>query len=269
MSTIYGKNIGFEDAEKVAPPKPDESEYSWYKTETGSSVDTIYHYTPYDGWYRFYVIGDGGNGGPGSTAGNSSEGLDMSYGAGGGGGSTGGYAIHEVHLWENDEIAINRSSANISLVINENQDEIVYATHGGNGNYGSGCYSKPSGDCCHPRAGSPGTVGTANGGNVANYGGVSGVSGSINNSTGIRDCQSFQSSRSAGGVGGIFSSTLKYVGTTQAGSDTSATGSTSGSGTKLGAAGGGGSGGRPDYDKPGKAGGSGYTGGVVIEVVAD
>lgn len=261
MAIIYGKSIGYIDA-NIIPPKPEESEYSWYKTVT-TAQDVIID-TP--GWYKLYVIGNGGNGGRGANscgeASNSS--CYSKRGGDGGGGGLGGYAIHEIYLPKDTVVSITADSTKWQVEVGE---DIIYATHGGVGRDGYNEYFNRSSN-----GGEGGTAGTAGGGNVANENGSAGVAGTANNG--------------GGGPGGQRIPALKYAGSGAISGN--GTGGVTGASTTLGAAASGTHGSTDTSCDQGSDiyGGSwvetscrsdiqytytryaGYTGGVVIEAVA-
>lgn len=268
---IYGYKAGFSKAEKIViPPKPNESAYSWDSTITANKTETARA----SGWYRFYVIGKGGNGGDGGTSSNNNA------AGGGGGGASGAYAVHEVHLNAGAPYIIAMDDSKVQLTVN---GEVVYAENGGKGNNGKSC---PQDFACG--AGSGGTAGSANGGNVMNLNGIAGTAGSGSSSSGgggvggkgggydsaqLQTTYKYWGSISKAGAGGtpiakVVSDITANDRTLQKGKN--ATGATSTSTTILGAAGGGG-GGAAYYDGTisGGTGGTGFTGGVVVEVVED
>lgn len=171
MAIIYGRTIGYIDAEEPIPPEPEASAYTWNKTIT-TAQDLIIDTT---GWYKIYVIGNGG------SAGRSIDRYcyDCRYGndyagdylgpANGGSGGLGGYAVHQVYLKNGNVIKISTDSTKWQVEVGGN---IIYATHGGAGGAGQITGSSSTGFSRVHGAG--GTAGTASGGNLINHDGVAG-----------------------------------------------------------------------------------------------
>lgn len=140
------------------PPEPE----SWATIATITSSTSWL--APEDGWYRFHVIGKGGNGaGGGATTGSGSR----AQSGGGGGGGGGGYAISAYYLKAGDSISCTVSTSYSSCLIN---GEETRANCGGDGSYGTST-----------SGGSAGGGGNAIGGNRANYTGNSGSPGGYAN----------------------------------------------------------------------------------------
>lgn len=233
----------------VIPPRPNESDCQWYRTFTTAQNFVVNQ----PGWYRFYVIGNGGNGSRGTPgygdSGYSGSNCTKNRGSGGAGGAIGGYSLHEVHLNNEDVVQITADSVKWQIQI---KDDIAYAEN----------------------ATTSSVVKSAAGGNILNHNGVVGTAGSY-------PCNL--------GGGGVRTPSVKYQGgsapskTNYCGVGAAATGTTTGSSTILGGAGGGGgasniegecewdSGLNHWNDSTGTAysGGSGFTGGVVVDIVAD
>ncbi len=257
---LLGRKLGLEGIAGVIPKRPEA--WKWFKTYTQDGEFTASE----NMWIRLYVIGNGGRGGRGGMGVKISSHY-CSRGAGGGGGGTPGCAIHEIYLKKNETITISKTPERWQVQIGEN---IIYATHGGNGDTAAG-----------KTEGAGGSGGSAVGGNVGNYNGHSGNNG----------IAGFDESLSGGGYdgmpggdGGARAVEIKYIGTSGRGGKGGTSGTKedyfgkpgdAGSGlsdsqeTQLGAAGGGGGGigwyGQSDFGTSSGLGGSGYTGGVVIE----
>ena len=226
------------------PPVPTSWAAHAVVASTGSwSPDTA-------GWYRFYVIGQGGNGGNGDRQYSTSS-FHINRAAGGGGGGTGGVAVHQLYLTPGNSVSITVDTTQTELSYG---GETVTATAGGNG--GSGVANTLS-------AGVGGSGGTATGGNVSNIDGIQGGNGAFNSSGSSTSSLSAQ-----GGAGGTPTAEMKYV--ASAASSGAATGaaapySTDVSNPQLG---GGASGGGARSRSSGYSGGAGAAGGVVIEAGA-
>lgn len=276
MAIIYGRTVGFNSGGGVIPPRPDETDYTWYRTIT--SAQNLVINKP--GWYRIYVVGNGGSGGKGGQGSCPSNKYnnesDVYNGAGGGGGGTGGYAIHEVHLANEDVLQITLDSTKWQV---QTGTDVIYAEHGGNGGNGGSYYNYKSG-----AGGTSGIAGGASGGNILNYSGNAGGAGTSATSI-YMNCPG--GSSGAGTYNGL---SLKYRQPTSfsgAGSSSSscsnglsavpASGSITGASALLGGAGGGGGGSKgqlvsEEYslvNHSGGNGGAGYTGGVVLDIVED
>ena len=226
------------------PPVPASWAAHAVVASTGSWSPTV------AGWYQFYVIGQGGNGGSGDRRYSTSS-LPANRAVGGGGGGTGGVAIHQLYLTPGNSVSITVDTTQTELSYG---GETVTATAGGNG--GSGVASAFS-------AGVGGSGGTATGGNVSNIDGSQGGNGALNSSRPDGSSISAQ-----GGAGGTPTAEMKYV--ASAASSGAATGaaapySTDVSNPQLG---GGASGGGARSMSSGYSGGAGAPGGVVIEAGA-
>lgn len=266
MAVIYGRTVGFGNAGGIIPPQPNDEDYVWYRTITATQNLTINK----PGWYKIYVIGNGGNGGSGPAGHANTDNHDERKGASGGGGGTGGYAVTIEHLTNNDvlEITMDSTKNQVKLL-----DYVVYAENGGAGGTGGTSYWS-GGATYSASAGQGGTAGNAAGGNVLNYSGHAGYPG-----TPSRVEVNGGANPSNGGNSGVGTgpdgSTLKYKNPTatvggkyNSRNGNSATGSTTGTATLLGGAGSGGMGGDQNNTSQG-VGGSGYIGGIVLEIVED
>ena len=233
--SLYGGGI---------PPVPASWAAHAVVASTGSwSPDTA-------GWYRFYVIGQGGNGGSGDQRYSTSS-IHINRAAGGGGGGTGGVAVHQLYLTPGNSVSITVDTTQTELSYG---GETVTATAGGNGGDGAAAASS---------AGAGGQGGTATGGNISNIDGSQGGNGAFNSSGSSTSSLSAQ-----GGAGGTPTAEMKYV--ASAASSGAATGaaapySTDVSNPQLG---GGASGGGARSRSSGYSGGAGAPGGVVIEAGA-
>ncbi|MEM0531601.1 hypothetical protein WGC32_14890 [Zongyangia sp. HA2173] len=202
------------------------------------------------GWYQFYVIGQGGNGGSGDRR-YSVGSRPANRAVGGGGGGTGGVAVHQLYLTPSNSVSITVGDSQTTLSFD---GQTVTATAGSNGGNGAASASSP---------GAGGAGGTASGGNVSNINGIQGGNGTLN--FGRPDEPSLPAS---GGAGGTPTAEMKYV--ASAASSGAATGaaapySTDVSNPQLG---GGASGGGARSKGSAYNGGAGAPGGVVIEAGA-
>ena len=227
--SLYGGGI---------PPVPASWTAHGVVASTGSwSPDTA-------GWYRFYVIGQGGNGGSGDYYRNTSFGITRK--AGGGGGGTGGVAIHQLYLTPGNSVSITVDTTQTELSYGE---ETVTATAGTSGQGGN------TSGAAIPGTGGEG--GSASGGNVSNIAGAQGSAGGA--TEGRTNVQ--------GGGGGTPTAEMKYVVSAPASSGgasgAAAPYSTDDSAPQMGGGGAGGSVASRDT-----SGGAGAPGGVVIEAGA-
>ena len=230
--SLYGGGI---------PPVPASWAAHAVVASTGSwSPDTA-------GWYRFYVIGQGGNGGSGDRRYSTSS-LLVNRAAGGGGGGTGGVAVHQLYLTPSNSVSITVGDSQTTLSFD---GQTVTATSGGDGGIG-------------PDNRIGGAGGTADGGNVANIAGVQGEDGIYGAST-----SQYENVTRSGGGGGIPTEAMKYVESaptpTSVGDGADAPSSTSVSSPQLG---GGAAGGGAASRGSAYAGGTGASGGVVVEAGA-
>lgn len=188
------------------PPEP--TNWATLSTYTSSATWTC----PKDGWYRFHVIGKGGNGGDGgglklhsyinteTSDGTTSTGTltDNYYAPSGGGGGAGGYAVTVVYIKKGQTVPITiGSSAQIETEIG-----VTKATYGYSGSAGElVLYS----DAPSASPGTFGNGGTATGGNVKNEKGKYGSAGKA----GGRNSDKYPTQTYAsGGAGGTLNGAL-------------------------------------------------------------